>query len=248
MKNFALRLAVLLVVALNSNLAAAYIFGPPPVTELAESGENLDNISLFSREESFINTVSGSPTKFQSTGLAGVIKKGDPSGATNFMYRLAKTNIPTDSSYDESDFGLGIGGEWNMLSDRSLGVLANLQCDLGLISGGTSPTQYTGSTFVLGAEIGATYRLFIDKFTVAPFAMYNLYSNTTSYYYTSTAYSNFNAYRNGNSINLGVSVITGKFNFTFTQTTSTYKYSYDIYTYTGNVNTNGTMLTVGYNY
>lgn len=229
--------------------ASAYIFGPPPVTELAESGENQDTISLFKREESYVDSLGGTtPTKYESTGLAGVIKKGDRTGATNFMYRIAKTTIPTNSTFDETDFGFGIGGEWNLLSDRSLGLLANLQMDYGKISAGSSPYQYTRTAIVFGGEVGTLYRLFIDQATIAPFIMYNVYNSSTYHDWTSSSYSDYYIYRNGTSINIGVSVIIGKFNLTYTQTNSTYKYSFDTSSSTGTVNSVGNMLTIGFNY
>lgn len=244
----ALFISAILFTLMYSVSASAYIFGPPPVTELAESGENLDNISLFKREESFIDTLGGSTaTKYQSTGLAGVIKKGDRTGATNFMYRLSKTTVPTVSSFDGTDFGFGIGGEWNMLSDRSLGILANLQMDYGRISAGTT-FPYNRTSTVWGGEVGAVYRVFVDQATVAPFIMYNVYQSSTYHDWTSSLYSDYYIYRNGTSINLGVSVIIGKFNITYTQTSSTYKYSFDTSSSTGTVNSDGNMLTIGFNY
>jgi hypothetical protein len=246
----ALFISTLLLTLLYSVSASAYIFGPPPVTELTESGENLDNISLFKREESFVYGTSGTPTKFESTGLAGLTKKGDKDGAFNFMYRLSKEKAPAFATYDSTNLGFGFGRDWNVLSDRSLGIILNGQFDYARasesVTSGKTTYSWDYSITTLGVETGAVYRLFINQATIAPFVMYNIYRNTNSV--TPSVGRAYSIYYDGSSVNLGVSVILGKFNLTYTQTTSEAKYSYDIYTGSGTVKTTGNMLTLGFNY
>lgn len=232
----------LLAFATFTTSASAYIFGPPNVTEIAESGENTNSIGLFSRSESYINTVGGNPFTYNSTGLAGVAKQGDNTGAFDFMYRLSQTKVNTSSTYKSFDIGLGIGGEWNMLNDRSLAILANLQFD----EGAASDTGYDSFKLTLGGELGLAYRIFIGTATIAPFAMYNMYANTEAV--TPTAGNDYSLYRNGNSTNLGVSFIFGALNLSFTTTTSNYKISNSVNNATANYSTNGTMITVGVNF
>ncbi len=231
-----------LLCALYATSASAYIFGPPNVTEIAENGENSNSVGLFTRSEDFVSNLSSTPATYTSTGLAGVAKHGDNTGAFDFMYRLSQTKLSSSSNYSSIDLGFGLGGEWNMLSDRSLSILANLQFD----EGGASDTGYDSFKVTLGGEVGAAYRIFVGTATIAPFAMYNVFSNAESV--TPTTGNDYSLYRNGSSTNFGVSLIYGRLNLSYTATSSSYKRTFSNSSSSANFTSNGSMIYLGINF
>ncbi|HUX91288.1 MAG TPA: hypothetical protein VMV48_11440 [Gallionellaceae bacterium] len=224
--------------------ASAYIFGPPNVTELAEPGQSANNLSIFTRTEE--DPLSGAGSKSESKGIAGVVKNGDKSGAGTFMYRLSQNSSTTSTlTRDGTDFGFGLGGEWNLLSDRSLGLIANFQYDAGYWEY-TKGSTNTGTALTLGGEIGGIYRIFVETVTIAPFVMYNQFYS--SYRITPATGADWSLYNKGGSTSFGVGIIAGKFTVSFTQTRSNSEISNSYNSATSKTSTDGTMLTLGVNF
>lgn len=234
----------LLFSVLYTTTASAYIFGPPNVTELAEVGESANNLSLFSRTEADIFDPS---EQVKSYGIAGVSKHGDKSGAIDFMYRLSKNTLSTPALEQSGfDIGGGVGGEWNFLSDRSLGLIANFQFDAGTWEYSKGSTN-SGLVNTFGAEVGGLYRLFMGTSTVAPFVMLNQFVTTNDVYASSGA--KLRTLTNtGSTTSYGVAVIIGKFTLSYTQTSSNSRITTSASSATSDVNTTGRMLTLGFNF
>lgn len=245
----ALLYVIVLFVVLGSTPASAYQFGAPPITEIADDGQDQGRFTLFNRTE----TINQSSTPTQTMGLEGVSKTGDRTGAKSFMYRLSTFSYEAPALTNKGTrLGIGGGWEWNLLSDRSLGLLANLQFDYESWSY-SERTQNYGSGYTYGAEIGALYRIFIDRATITPFVMLNKTSasQTVNYWQTGTFISTYSSYdlsESGNSTSFGVDFMFGKTSLTILKTTGNSTSSSSLSSQTFTNSNSGTMFSLGYNF
>lgn len=235
--------------ALCSTAASAYQFGAPPITEIADDGQDQDRFSLLNRTE----TINQANTPTKTMGLEGVLKTGDRTGAKSILYRLSSSSYEAPLLTNKGTrVGIGRGWEWNMLSDRSLGLLTNLQFDYESWSYSKGSQNY-GSGYTLGAEIGALYRIFINTATITPFVMLNQTSTsqTVNYWQTGTYISTYSSYslkESGNSSSFGVDAMYGKLSLTIIQTTGNSTASTSLSSQTSTNSTSGTMFSLGYNF
>lgn len=161
---------------LNASPVLAYEFGVPPVTEITDNGTSRGRTSLF-----FL----GDEGKYM--GVSGSYNFGNQFGASSYMYRAGTSSYAEPSgAYTRSGtfFGVGKGWEWDLMADRHVGLIGNLQFDLknSSNSGGSSDTA-TGTAF--GFEVGGLYRHFMENNTLTSFVLLNMVNASDSVKHTS---------------------------------------------------------------
>jgi hypothetical protein len=167
LKQTALLFGMVILSVLNTTSSSAYEFGVPPITEITDNGTQRGRASLF-----FLTDSSN------YMGLSGVMNYGKPFGGSNYMYRVGTLNYSSSSgtlTKSGSFLGVGKGWEWDLFSDRHIGVITNLQFDYKTWSNSGANSD-TGTTMAYGIEIGGLHRTFIEANTLTSFAMLSLAS------------------------------------------------------------------------
>ena len=235
-------LSTIFFTALLSSTASAYIFGPPNITEIIGVGESQSSFGFFSRAES--DVFSGTKNEVNTVGLAGGIKTGDQSGSINFQYRLSKATLSsTTLERTQTDFGLGLGSEWNLLSERNLGLFANFQVDFGTAEF-TKGSSNTAALSTLGGEIGGYYRFFIETATIAPFILINQFKTKNQ---VSVAFdTDFTLTNSGRTTMYGIVFNFRNVSLSYTQSSTNSQRSSDASSFVLNRSDTGSFLSLGF--
>lgn len=215
-----------LLASLQATSAYAYQFGPPPITELAESGGSQNRLSLYSQSLKYDDTNRElTPTL---RGISFVSSTGDRSGSGSGIFRLAqyKDNRTVYGNSSDSTgilIGAGYGAQWYLGEQRNFGLLLNGQFDyLAFKYDSTASTTVTNSQPALGIEAGVVYRIFIGQATVTPFvsAMGGVRARAISYSNCSSCGYTVNYTDSGTTI--GVDLMLGRFSASVLQTKASY--------------------------
>lgn len=216
---------IFLLVSLLAPSAYAYQFGPPPITELAESGGSQNRFSLYSQSLDSDNSAFSS--KLQ--GMSFVSSTGDRSGSGSGIFRLAQytDNRKVLGAKGDSTgilIGAGYGAQWYLGEQRSFGLMLNGQFDYLMFKydASTALGTATNNQFAIGLEGGAVYRIFIDQATVTPFvsAMTGVRRRDIFYSKCSTCDVAYNYTDGGTTI--GVDLMLGRFSASALQTKASY--------------------------
>lgn len=243
-----------LVLILDSTLVSAYQFGPPPITELAESGGTQSRLSLYS-QTTVLDGLNLTPLL---QGISYVATKGDNSGGTSGMLRVAhytdnRTAIGAASDSTGALIGGGIGGQWYFGTERNFGLILDGQMDYLYFNYDTTLSNNTAATLdnsqlALGVEVGATYRIFIGTATITPFftAMQGVRHRSISTVSSCSNCAQDYSYQDS-ATTVGIDLMMGKLSATFLQTSDSYIANSNGVTYPAQKGTI-TMYVLGYNF
>jgi hypothetical protein len=245
----------ILLATFSSTVAIAYQFGPPPITELAESGGTQSRVSIYSQNAAY----DGSSFATTLQGISYAATDGDSTGGKSVMVRLAKySDNRTSTSGTTSDgtgmlAGVGIGGQWYFGSARNFGLILDGQLDYLEFNYDVTLTNnaiatLNNSQLAIGVEVGATYRIFVGTATITPFVTAMQGSRKRSIT-TKTACTNCaqDYTYTDSATTLGIDFMMGKFSASALQTNASYDSSSNNVTYPSQ-KTTITMFMVGYNF